>query len=197
MTTAESYVESVLARLPRSTPLREQIAMELKGHIAERLGNGGPLEEILRQLGDPARLAESYLGAVPLVSAPLGRRVVAKLVDAGVVLGAAGSLSILADRVGLFGGRDVVFVVAFGVSALAFFAYTVWAGYRYGATVGKSLAGLRVVRESGASIGLGQAVVRQLPNLLSLSVIDVVFALFTEKKQRAFEVLSRSRVVVR
>ena len=57
-------------------------------------------------------------------------------------------------------------------------------------------AAVRVVRESGARISVGQGIVRQLPMFLEIFMIDVLFALFTEKSQRAFEVLSRTRVVV-
>ena len=60
--------------------------MELRSHIAERLAHGQPLEDVLRQLGDPVALAESYLAAVPLVSAPFGRRALAKLIDGLCVL---------------------------------------------------------------------------------------------------------------
>ena len=37
--------------------------------------------------------------------------------------------------------------------------------------------------------------VRQLPMFLQMYWIDVLFALFTEKCQRAFELLSKTRVV--
>jgi uncharacterized RDD family membrane protein YckC len=62
--------------------------------------------------------------------------------------------------------------------------------------VGKRLLGLRVVRESGARISFGQAVVRQLPMFLQVFWIDAMFALFTDRKQRAFEVLSKTRTVL-
>ena len=54
---------------------------------------------------------------------------------------------------------------------------------------------LRVVRESGTRISLGQSIVRQLPMFLQIYMIDVLFALFTDRKQRAFELLSKTRVV--
>ena len=49
--------------------------------------------------------------------------------------------------------------------------------------------------ESGARISVGQAIVRQLPMFLQVYWIDVMFALFTERSQRAFEMLSKTRVV--
>jgi len=73
--------------------------------------------------------------------------------------------------------------------------YTIVAEHWLGFTLGKRALGLRVVRESGAPIGLGQSIVRQLPMFLQVYWIDVLFALFTDKSQRAFELLSKTRVV--
>ncbi len=64
--TTDMYLEQLLAHLPRTTPSRQQIALELRGHIEERLAGGEPLADVLRQLGDPAVLAESYLAGVSL-----------------------------------------------------------------------------------------------------------------------------------
>ena len=55
--------------------------------------------------------------------------------------------------------------------------------------------GLRTVRESGAKITIGQAVVRQIPLFFSFYLFDALFALFTKKKQRLFELISKTRVV--
>jgi HAAS len=67
--TAEAYIQSVMDFVPLRMGLREQIAMELRSHIAERFEHGQPLDDVLRQFGDPRTLAESYLAAVPLRSA--------------------------------------------------------------------------------------------------------------------------------
>ena len=58
------------------------------------------------------------------------------------------------------------------------------------------MCGLRVVHESGRRISVGQALGRQLPLVLSVFFIDALFALFTDKSQRAFEMLSKTRVVL-
>jgi uncharacterized RDD family membrane protein YckC len=200
MTPADDYVNRVLDHLPRDTPMRAQIAMELRGNIAERLESGQPVADVLRQLGDPTTLAESYLSAVPLVSASFLQRGVAKLIDVIVVV-----LTIL-----VFVGLPTFLVAQrqewpflFGLGALAvvlaatfgFGLYTIVAEHRLGFTLGKRALGLRVVRESGAPIGLGQSFVRQLTMFLQVYWIDVLFALFTDKSQRAFELLSKTRVV--
>ena len=86
-------------------------------------------------------------------------------------------------------------IVAIVGGSLAFAVYQIAAETLSGQTLGKRALNLRVVRESGARIGVGQAIVRQLPLMLEVFWIDVLFALFTEKSQRAFEMLSKTRVV--
>jgi uncharacterized RDD family membrane protein YckC len=87
-------------------------------------------------------------------------------------------------------------LIAIILWTMIFAVYAVVAEWRYGQTLGKYLVALRVVRESGAQISLGQSLVRQLPAFFQFYWIDVLFALFTDRRQRAFELLSKTRVVV-
>ena len=82
--TADDFVNRVLSKMPTATPRREQIAMELRGHISERVNAGEPLEEVLEHLGDPVALAESYLSAVPLIAGDCWSRATARLIDFGL-----------------------------------------------------------------------------------------------------------------
>ena len=188
MTTADDYVNRVLDMMPAGMPSRAQIATELRSHIAERLAHGHSLDEVLSKLGDPVKLADSYLAAEPLESARFGERVAAKLIDFFCVYLVVIPLALLLDPDWL-----VIYVLIGGT--IAFGIYTMITEYRSGATIGKRMRGLRVVSESGARIKGGQAIVRQLPMFLQMYWIDVMFALFTEKSQRAFELLSKTRVV--
>ena len=194
--TIDDYISRVLAAMPATTPQRSQIAVELRGHIAERIGDGRSEADVLQQLGDPVALAESYLSAVPLVSAPFGERVAAKLLDILVVVTFT---SAIAGVAGLFVSREAWFIVALVIvligSSFVFGAYTIASEYHWGNTVGKRAMKLRVVRESGTRISLAQSMVRQMPMFLQIYLIDVLFALFTDRKQRAFELLSKTRVV--
>jgi uncharacterized RDD family membrane protein YckC len=195
MTAAESYIDQVLDALPRTTPRREQIATELRSNIAERLAAGQPVDVVLAQLGDPTTLAESYLAAVPLVSGSFGRRAAAKVIDVVGVLAIVAPFALIAV---LLLPREVApFVLAalFMSWGLGVVFYFVVAEAWHGHTAGKYLLGLRVVRESGARISIGQSIVRQLPVLFQVFWIDVLFALFTDRSQRAFELLSKTRVV--
>ena len=193
--TAQDYISRVLDALPPGMPSRDQIAMELRGTIDERLERGQTLDAVLQQLGDPRALADSYLSAVPLVPAGFFRRVWAKLID-GALFATAAFVLVLAAWLTQARDTAIFLIVATLIAASFGFAlYTVVAESRSGQTIGKRVMGLRAVHESGARISLGQAVVRQLPMFLELFAIDALFALFTEKHQRAFELLSKTRVV--
>jgi hypothetical protein len=56
MSVEQSYIDRVITRLPHEAVLRQQVAMELRSHIAERVEHGHSVEEALRQLGDPKHL---------------------------------------------------------------------------------------------------------------------------------------------
>ena len=95
----------------------------------------------------------------------------------------------------IFSGNPIAIGLGFATLALMSPMYYMILESTTGQTIGKWIMGLRVVRESGAKISFGQAFVRQIPLLCSFYVIDAAVALFTEKKQRAFELISKTRVV--
>jgi uncharacterized RDD family membrane protein YckC len=194
--TADDYVQSVIDYVPRGLALRDAIAMELRSHMAERQAHGQPLDEVIRQLGDPLTLAESYLAAVPLQSARFWPRAGAKVIDfllacAGVAAFAWFLWYVLPPE-GFYWAPFLCILMFL----LLFPVYTAAAEYRAGQTIGKRLMSIRVVRESGARIGLGQALLRQLPFFGQFFFIDVLFALFTDRSQRAFELLTKTRAVL-
>ena len=194
--TGVAYVQSVIDHVPRGMPLREHIALELGSHIAERTARGEPLDAVLQQLGDPLKLAESYLSAVPLQPVAVLPRAAAKLIDVLLVAAVVVSITMLAFFITRRAeGFLLIITCMFGL--IFFFpAYTALAEYEYGRTLGKRLMNIRVVRESGARISFGTAVVRQLPFFAQFFWVDALFALFTERRQRAFELLTKTRVVV-
>jgi len=165
--------------------------MELRSHIAERVEHGQTVDEALQQLGDPVTLAESYLAAIPLVPATFWRRGAARIIDFLAFACVCAPIVWLLARTVPFAIVLIVAVIFLAAGSL----YPLIAEYQFGETLGKHLLGLRVVRESGGRISFGQSVVRQLPMFLQVFWIDVMFALFTDKHQRAFEVLSKTRVV--
>lgn len=193
--TAEAFIQSVVDHVPPGLPLRDQIAMELRSHVAERLEQGQPLDEVLRQWGDPLTVAESYLSAVPLQSARFWPRAAAKIIDMLLACAGAAAVALLLWTVLSAEARGFVPLFCILTFTAGFPLYTALAEYRVGQTLGKRLMDIRVVRESGARIGLGQALLRQLPFLGQFYFIDVLFALFTDRRQRAFELLTKTRAV--
>ena len=198
MTTFDSYVEQVLDRIPHHLPLRDQVAQDLRSTFADRQALGESADEAIRQLGDPTTLAESYLSAVAMTPAPFMARVGAKLLDAVlycIVLPIPAFIYLRmtfgTDR----GPWNIAVFLMIGLIGMGFWLLSAVAETRYSRTPGKKLMGLHVVRESGTRIGFGQAIVRQLPVFLNIFWIDALFALFTERHQRAFELLSRTRTV--
>jgi uncharacterized RDD family membrane protein YckC len=201
MNADQLYIDRVIAQLPLDAALRTQVEMELRSHIAERVEHGQSVEEALTHLGDPVVLAESYLAAIPLIAASFWARAAARLIDFCGVMALAVPIvlvAIITLRRGDLASFivPILFLAVILVLTVLAVIYPVVAEYRYGKTVGKHLMGLRVVRESGARISFGQSVVRQLPMLTQVWWIDMLFALFTDKHQRAFEILSKTRVVV-
>jgi uncharacterized RDD family membrane protein YckC len=203
MNPEEIYISRVLAKLPAGA-LRVQIAAELRSHIAERVERGQSVEGAIHQLGDPTALAESYLSAVPMVPAPHLRRAVAKFVDLIIpLLFLCGMAAWYAFRVGPALGTGplaepvAILMAAFVIGTVTLYSiFLMVSEYMWGQTPGKRLFGLRVVTESGTRIGFGQAFVRQLPTSFQFFWVDGLFVLFTDRRQRAFELLSKTRVVV-
>ncbi len=199
MTTFDRYVEQVLDRIPHHLPLRDQVAQDLRSTFADRQRLGQSAEEAIRQLGDPTTLAESYLAAVPMTPAPFMARVGAKLLDAvlyGLLLPIPAIVYVRATHAGSDAAAgNIAAILLIVLIAMGFWLLSAVAEARYSRTPGKKLLGLYVARESGARISFGQAMVRQLPAFLNILFIDALFALFTERHQRAFELLSRTRTV--
>jgi uncharacterized RDD family membrane protein YckC len=204
-TIQEQFIDDVLSRIPHGRR-RDQIEMDLRAHIAERLELGQSIEQAIHQFGDPAVLADSYLSSTPLVSASFMARSAAKLIDVPVIL--AASCLMLWILWQLFGPADqpffpqatnpqsFVFVWFCVVTFVCIVpGYFIAAEYMTDQTLGKKALGLIVVRESGARISFGQSFIRQLPLIGGFYLLDVLFALFTEKNQRAFELISKTRVV--
>jgi uncharacterized RDD family membrane protein YckC len=144
-------------------------------------------------------LAESYLSAVAMTPAPFMARVGAKLLDTVLYCMLLPIPAIIYLRLTYSGTdpgpRRIAVFLMIGLIGIGLWLLSAVAETRYSRTPGKKLMGLHVVRESGTRIGFGQAIVRQLPVFLNIFWIDALFALFTERHQRAFELLSRTRTV--
>lgn len=198
-TSAHDYVEEVLACVPGAEN-RQRIEAELWARLDPRI----PIEQAIATYGHPRDVAELYLAATPLVSAPFFRRVAAALIDIpSVVLSGFGFFYVMWKVIGtgesfitaIVTGNPIAIALCFATLFLMSPMYYIIAETTTSQTVGKYIMGLRTVRESGAKISVGQAILRQVPLFFSFYAFDALFALFTSKKQRLFELISKTRVV--
>lgn len=205
MRTEDQFVREVLEQVPPGSQ-RHRIEMDIRASIAERVEHGQSVDAAIEQFGDARVLAESYLEGVELKNAGFFDRVAAKLVDFFVIYGTGAALVYALWQFMGNGSRalwptsgaavEPAFVFACVIIAVVLCpAYFVLAEFHTGQTLGKAMMGLHVVRESGARISFVQSLVRQLPLAANILVLDSIFVLFTEKNQRAFELISKTRVV--
>ena len=191
----QDYLAQLADAMPRMMPERDQIIADVRAHIEEDMQRGETLDAVLERFGDPSNLAASYLSEIPLISASFWRRAVAMAIDIAIPAVIAVPLAMMSGRI----SPDTMLldpaIIGLIAVTVGFVAYILIGESRFGQTLGKHWLNLLVVRESGVRISVGQAIVRLLPCVLHIWWIDLIFALFTEKRQRAFELLSKTRVV--
>jgi uncharacterized RDD family membrane protein YckC len=129
----------------------------------------------------------------------IGPRLVAQIVDGIIffilffVLGAAmfGSFTF-----NVYGAEALSFI---GVYLLLFFLYYIVLEGALGATVGKMLVKIKVVREDGSPCGFGPAVVRNLLRVIDglpfLYVIGMILISRSDKKQRLGDRFAKTVVI--
>jgi uncharacterized RDD family membrane protein YckC len=197
---------------------RKALSAEFAEHLREAEA-AGELGSTLNRLGPPRDAAKAFAAGRELRPAPLGRRIGAFLLDcaipalvvgAVVAIGTALSASseateglvefgrdLAEERTPIWGALQVFAVVIVGLAGLWWVVGLTIMEWRYGRTPGKAMTGLRVVSEDGIALSFGQAVVRRLTLVFSgpLQLIDWVFALFDDRRQRAVEKLARTMVI--
>jgi uncharacterized RDD family membrane protein YckC len=188
---------------------RAQIQAELKSHLREGLAGGEEMTALVERMGDPREVAAEFMSAVPLVYAGFGRRLVAFLVDMGIILlfaGAAAVLTVLLSNAvprhpstlaeNLYGGALILLVLIGANACIAMLlAYFPLLEGRFGRTLGKRLLGLRVRSEDGLPAGYGQAFLRRLSFYFEILPIEALFIPFHPKRQRWFDILAKTVVV--
>ena len=195
MNAVDAYIARVMDAVPPPLRVRMPIADDLRAHMAERIAKGATEDEAVRALGDPSVLAISYLQAEPLRAAAHGPRLLAKLIDVGMIVLATVMVALLVTLITQQRHVDVVMIAAGLAACVAYPLYTLVSELREAQTLGKRWMKLAVVHEDGTRISTWQSCVRQLPFFAQLVFIDAAFALFTGNRQRAVELLSRTRVI--
>lgn len=202
----DEYVEAVLRHIPPCLPARERIAVDLESHLRDRVSAGESVAEATNRMGDPEEVAREFLAGVELRPAPFGRRIAAFLLDIGLgllvllalfgVLVAAGTLPI-GRWLTVFGPGLIFFIgaqIALVVFLMGLLYFPALEALR-GQTLGKQAFGLCVVRENGERVGWGPAFVRRIPFYFEFFFLDALVALFTQRRQRAFDLVAKTLVV--
>lgn len=218
MTAIDEYVRQVMESVPPASPERGRIEIDVRAHLEETVAAEDSVPVAIGRMGPPRDVALAYLDNVPLQVASVGTRILAFLIDffvggalvlLSLLLIVAGLLLVASVFFSVFGAMGVVdsppareigtgAVIIIGalltvmLLSVAYFPVLEW---RYGQTLGKWLLGIHVVKEDGSRIRLVDAIVRRIPFFLEFFWIDAIVAFFTERKQRAFDLVARTIVV--
>lgn len=219
--TVDEYVSAVDRRLPQWLPERRALVADLRSHLADRLENSASEAQITAQLEPPAEYAAALVAHLRFEPAPHGRRIGAFLIDAAlgipVVIIVFLAMSLLMgvfvngwpagmprlwwETVGPLLASSLLMMLAAIAGILAASALVMSVVYFpvveavWGTTVGKKVMGLSVVAENGTRVTWLKAIVRRIPFYFEFFLLDAVFALFTRRRQRAFDLVSRTLVV--
>jgi uncharacterized RDD family membrane protein YckC/histone H3/H4 len=183
------------------------------------------IEAVFAESEDPREIAAGYMAAYlsGLRRAGIGSRAVAYVIDwivLGIIMGIVIGMIFLSFwvffpdqfNVNVFEPHYVLFVDPSGPVAILFsfivatttliglITYFIVIEGRFGATPGKFVMGLRVLREDGTKIGYVESVIRNIPKVVGNSVFLVIDALlmllvFSKDKQRGFDKIARTIVV--
>lgn len=201
----DSYVQQVMEQVPFALPERERIEQDVHAHLAETAEAEGDDSAAIRRMGAAVDVARGYVEEIPRTYASVGLRIVAFVIDAAlglaVLLGVGGAMAAIFWVAGgepeppfglaILALPVIAFVTSLMLMSVAYFPVLEW---RFGQTLGKRLMGIHVVQEDGRRITLIQAIVRRIPFFLEFFWIDAIVCLFTERKQRAFDLVARTVV---
>lgn len=200
---SDRYVEKVLARVVASSARKEALAADLASHFESAAERGEADADVIRRLGSVEDVAASFMAEVELRYAGFWSRLFAFVGDLGLcfltlvpflaacvifssVIESSDVAEVIFATVALF-----VFVALFGVFVLYFPVLE----HLYGKTPFKHVMKLRVVTEEGAQVGLGAAFIRRISYFFELLWLDALFVPFTDKKQRAFDIVAKTVVI--
>mgnify|MGYP000448170878 CR=1 FL=1 len=203
----ESYIEEVLRNIRMSDGKKQRIEADLRAHFTEAQAEGKGPEDVIKRLGAPAEMAAELMSETPLTLAGYWRRGAAFLLDMAVlsvvcglyfaVVAAVGATYIFYSAEAHFHNAIAAVVTILGGIAFGgvFLLYFPIAEGRFGRTLGKAAFGLYTVKENGLPVGYKEAFLRRLTLYFNIIWLDALFALFTAKRQRAFDIIAKTIVI--
>jgi uncharacterized RDD family membrane protein YckC len=202
MKPAERYIDDVLSHVFAVPEDRQRLEADLRSHFTEGEAEGRTPRQVIEGLGTAEEVAAAFNAERELRYASFWQRLVAFFGDAGLLMCLVVPVLTLGLMAGVVGeepgGVAVVWLIPFGLLFLAILGLGIFyfplLEAHYGKTLGKRLMRLRVVRENGSPIGLGQAFVRRLSFYFDMLWIDALFVFFTDKNQRALDIVAKTVV---
>jgi uncharacterized RDD family membrane protein YckC len=202
-TIAERYVNEVMSRIPLPIPGRQEFEDDLRSHIKSALEAGERPNDIISSMGFPDEVALSFIAQKKLNYGYFSQRLGAFLIDLmflvtafGLLFSAGSALQPHDSQYGSLAGI-IVFILQFIFTMMIFslFIYFPVAEGRFGQTIGKKAMNLWVLKENGLPIGYKEAIIRRIPFYFKIWWLDILFILFTGKRQRAFDMIAKTVVV--
>ena len=206
MKPVDRYVHDVLANVFATPEDAARLEADLRAHFAEAEARGESPSRIIDHMGQPEDVAAAFNAEREVPYAGFWQRVVAFVGDCGLLLALflpPLSVAVLATRLVpegemSTGATPIGWMIALCLVGLAmlgiFVCYFPILEARFGKTLGKHLMRIRVIRENGAPISLGQGFVRRLSLFFKLLVPDALFVPFTERRQRALDIIAKTVV---
>jgi uncharacterized RDD family membrane protein YckC len=129
----------------------------------------------------------------------IGTRLVAQIVDSIVLIVlyfVVGATLFGGPNFDVFGAQAMSFIAIYGI--LAFLYFAVLEGYK-GATVGKIVMKIKVVREDGSPCGIGPAIIRNILRIVDglpfLYIVGMILISRSSKKQRLGDSVAKTVIV--
>ncbi len=205
MKPVDRYVADVLNNVFATPEDAERLEADLRAHFAEAEARGETPSRIIDVMGRPEDVAAAFNAERDVPYANFWQRVVAFIGDCGLLLAlflpplaVAALFARLMPEEATSGATPIGWLIILCLLVLAMFGIFIFyfpiLEARFGKTFGKHLMRIRVVRENGAPISLGQGFVRRLSLFFKLLVPDALFVPFTEKRQRALDIIAKTVV---
>ena len=202
MKPADRYIDDVLSHVLAAPEDRQRLEADLRSHFSEGEAEGRTPRQVIEGLGTPEEVAAAFNAEREFQYASFWQRLVAFFGDAGLLMCLVVPLLTLGLMSGVVGEEPgeiaVLWLLPFALLFLAILGLGIFyfplLEAHYGKTLGKHLMRIRVVRESGSPIGLGQAFVRRLSFYFDMLWVDALFVFFTEKNQRALDIVAKTVV---
>lgn len=202
MRPVDRYLRDVLSNVFATPEDAERLEADLRAHFAEAEARGETPSHIIDVMGRPEDVAAAFNAERDVPYATFWQRVVAFIGDCGLLLALflppLGVAALSTRMVPASGEPPLGWIIVMALLGLAVVGISVFyfpiLEARFGKTLGKHLMHIRVIRENGTPISLGQGFVRRLSLFFKLLIPDALFVPFTDRRQRALDIIAKTVV---